>query len=393
MARSLAEAGIDMLLLGLGVRDVQRREGVPHGITVGAAVPQLAEQGLEPAMIVQDQFDHITGDLVDQDQEEFLSRLNAIGPAPWRRLDRVAVGDSTTIPAVKHTRKSVTTNPRSPASLSAFLVRKTLVGQQQSGPAPREWGKHDSRPRRMCAASSGRVGAWMVILVATWGAQLVIALSPEGRTTYAPTAGLPTRHSPLRSRSCSSSCRPDSSIRPWLVYNRPGGLSEADQAVIAAHAATLRTVALDSQVTPPQPSSNGETALVVVQISGTAPAEETVASVKQIREIVQADLPSGLSAQVTGGAGFTADLNLAFEGADYRLLLTTALVVAVLLLITYRSPILWLIPLIVVGLADQLTATFLKIMLQNSPTCRSTPRPAESSRCWYSVRAPTMRCC
>ncbi len=208
---------------------------------------------------------------------------------------------------------------------------------------------------------SGRVGAWMVILVAVLGSAAVIALSPEGRTTDAPTAGLPDSAQSTQVAELQQQL-PSGQLNPAVVvYNRPGGLSEADQAVIAAHAATLRTVALDSQVTPPQPSPNGEAALVVVQLSGTAPAEETVASVKQIREIVQADLPSGLSAQVTGGAGFTADLNLAFEGADYRLLLTTALVVAVLLLITYRSPILWLIPLTVVGLADQLTATFLKI--------------------------------
>ena len=239
---------------------------------------------------------------------------------------------------------------------------------------------------------SGRVGAWMVILVAVLGSAAVIALSPEGRTTDAPTAGLPDSAQSTQVAELQQQL-PSGQLNPAVVvYNRPGGLSEADQAVIAAQVATLRTVALDSQVTPPQPSPNGEAALVVVQLSGTAPAEETVASVKQIREIVQADLPSGLSAQVTGGAGFTADLNLAFEGADYRLLLTTALVVAVLLLITYRSPILG-------DPADRRRpgrSADRDISQDHFRTHRPavpTPRPAESSRCWYSVRAPTMRCC
>ncbi|WP_241732762.1 MMPL family transporter, partial [Dietzia sp. B19] len=46
--------------------------------------------------------------------------------------------------------------------------------------------------------------------------------------------------------------------------------------------------------------------------------------------------------QLTGGPAFAADTAAAFEGADFRLLAATATVVAVLLIITYRSPVLWL---------------------------------------------------
>ena len=208
---------------------------------------------------------------------------------------------------------------------------------------------------------SGRVSAWVLIVVAVLGSAAAMALSPEGRTTDAPTAGLPDSAQSTQVAELQQQL-PSGQLNPAVVvYSRPGGLSEADLAFIGAQAAPLRTVALDGQVTPPQPAPTGEAALVVVQLSGTVPAEETVESVRDIRELVQADLPAGLTAEVTGGAGFTADLNLAFEGADYRLLLTTAIVVAVLLLITYRSPILWLIPLTVVALADQLTVTLLKI--------------------------------
>ena len=42
-----------------------------------------------------------------------------------------------------------------------------------------------------------------------------------------------------------------------------------------------------------------------------------------------------------------------FEDIDTTLLLVTVVVVAVLLLITYRSPLLWLVPLLTVGLANQ----------------------------------------
>ncbi|WP_344342195.1 MMPL family transporter, partial [Streptomyces rhizosphaericus] len=67
-------------------------------------------------------------------------------------------------------------------------------------------------------------------------------------------------------------------------------------------------------------------------------------------------VPDGVTGQVTGPAAVQADLAAVFDGADFRLLGATALVVALLLILTYRSPILWVIPLAVVGVADRLAA-------------------------------------
>ena len=75
-----------------------------------------------------------------------------------------------------------------------------------------------------------------------------------------------------------------------------------------------------------------------------------------LREAAKADLPEGLTAQVTGPAAIQADLAAVFDGANFRLLAATASVVAILLVITYRSPFLWLVPLTVVAVADQLAA-------------------------------------
>jgi RND superfamily putative drug exporter len=56
---------------------------------------------------------------------------------------------------------------------------------------------------------------------------------------------------------------------------------------------------------------------------------------------------------LTGSAGATDDIFDAFAGLDVTLLLVTVLAVALLLIITYRSPVLWLLPLLVVGIASQ----------------------------------------
>jgi RND superfamily putative drug exporter len=92
---------------------------------------------------------------------------------------------------------------------------------------------------------------------------------------------------------------------------------------------------------------------VAVLLSTSLSDEDNAAAVEALREAAQEDLPGGLQAQVTGGPAFRADIGAVFEGADVTLLLATVLVVAVLLLVTYRSPLLWLVPLIVVGLGDR----------------------------------------
>ena len=85
-------------------------------------------------------------------------------------------------------------------------------------------------------------------------------------------------------------------------------------------------------------------------------------AVTALRAAVRSDLPEGVRATVTGGPAFGADIGAVFDGADIRLLGATAGVVAVLLLLTYRSPWLWLVPLSVVGTGDQVASKALAVL-------------------------------
>ncbi|WP_245676091.1 MMPL family transporter [Nocardia niwae] len=76
-----------------------------------------------------------------------------------------------------------------------------------------------------------------------------------------------------------------------------------------------------------------------------------------IRAAARDGLPDGLVLQVTGGPAFGADIADSFSGANVTLLAVTAVVVAVLLIATYRSPVLWLVPLAVVGAADRVATS------------------------------------
>ena len=75
-----------------------------------------------------------------------------------------------------------------------------------------------------------------------------------------------------------------------------------------------------------------------------------------MREAARDGLPEGLVVNVTGGPAFGADIANSFSGANVTLLAVTVGVVALLLIITYRSPVLWLVPLLVIAFADRVAA-------------------------------------
>ncbi|MEL0261638.1 MAG: MMPL family transporter, partial [Aquiluna sp.] len=105
-------------------------------------------------------------------------------------------------------------------------------------------------------------------------------------------------------------------------------------------------------VPPAAISDDGTTALITVPLTQTDDFELTTERVETMREIAPEGMPAGIDVYVTGPEAFIKDVGSIFEGADFLLLAFTAGVVAVLLLVTYRSPVLWLIPLAVVGTAD-----------------------------------------
>lgn len=100
------------------------------------------------------------------------------------------------------------------------------------------------------------------------------------------------------------------------------------------------------------PAQSGKAAMVPLEVpDGTnAQDKDTIA---ELRAKAADGLPDGTSVAVTGPAAIQADLAGVFSGANFLLLAVTAAIVAVLLIITYRSPFLWLIPLLVIGIADR----------------------------------------
>lgn len=154
-----------------------------------------------------------------------------------------------------------------------------------------------------------------------------------------------------------------------VVASRTDGaaLTAADQADLAKLRDNLGESAPadsgDGQVSGPVTSDDGEAALLMVPITVGMTNTQTADVVDALRSTIASDADaqaledSGVSLLVTGGPAIGADIASAFDGADFTLLIVTIVIVALLLILTYRSPILWLLPLLVIGTADGLAST------------------------------------
>lgn len=203
---------------------------------------------------------------------------------------------------------------------------------------------------------TSRRGAWISLALGVLA--LVALIGVFGR------ADLAAGSDPVPSQSESGQVAalseefPDADEQALLVV-----ASRADGAALTADDLadlTALAVAIDAETgaasAGPFPSADGEAAVIQSTLSIGDEDDAAEHAVDGIRAVA-ADHPlDGVSVQVTGGAAFGVDVAAAFDGADFTLLLVTIVIVAVLLILTYRSPVLWLVPLVVVALADQLAS-------------------------------------
>ena len=164
----------------------------------------------------------------------------------------------------------------------------------------------------------------------------------------------------------SSTVNPND-IPTLVVYNRPSGLTEADFAAMDEHAKEIAEIdgvtdqgvlspnaaqALESQgrQVPPLVSDDGEAAYLFLTFNfGSNGWNSIPPAADEIRDIAQID---GVEVHLAGFGGQAADSAEAFEGIDTNLILITLGVVVIILLFTYRSPVLWLLPIICVVVAN-----------------------------------------
>src|SRR5262252_3424235 len=193
------------------------------------------------------------------------------------------------------------------------------------------------------------VGFWVAVLVITFplSAKLTGAEKNDAKT-WLPANAESTKVVDVQSRFQSPNIFP-----AVIVYDRASGLTATDRAKAAADArsfAGLHGVG-PGQVVGPVPSADGKAMQTIVAVNlGKQGWNGAAAAAGSIRAITQSHA-DGLAFHVTGQLGYAADFSKAFKGIDSTLLYSTLAVVIVILLITYRSPVLWLLPVVSAGVA------------------------------------------
>ncbi|SNY45725.1 MMPL family transporter [Paractinoplanes atraurantiacus] len=196
--------------------------------------------------------------------------------------------------------------------------------------------------------------AWLTLVVAVLLGGAVLGFAGPLETANDPTATLPSSAESTKVAELEKQL-PSGQVNPALIVfaKDTGPFTEQELKTIESFGTPILAPEKDAAlVSKPLPASHS--------------AEQTVDAVTQLRDKLESETPPGVTAQVTGGAGFTADLADSFSGANTRLLIVTVVVVALLLLVTYRSPILWLVPLAVVGLADRLSSSVVALLSQHT---------------------------
>ncbi len=209
--------------------------------------------------------------------------------------------------------------------------------------------------KRLPVLPGGRRSKWVVLVA--W-LILAVALGPlAGKfgdvEEDGPNAFLPSGAESARVKTELEKFRADELTAAVAVYTRDGGLTTADRAKVAADRARFAELAADGQrVARAEPSTDGQALITTVPLAGDDGLGDDVDAV---REIADADAPPGLTTEVGGPAASLIDSAEVFDSLDSTLMIITGAVLAALLLITYRSPVLWLFPLLAVGFGAVLT--------------------------------------
>jgi RND superfamily putative drug exporter len=207
-----------------------------------------------------------------------------------------------------------------------------------------------SRLRKAAEFPAGSWTKWVV--VGFWVVLLVITFSLAGKLTGAEKneakSWLPANAESTRVLDVQSHFQSPNVYPAVVVYQRTAGLTAADRAKAAADArafAHLPGVG-PGQVSGPLLAADGAAIETILQVNvGKQGWGNTAKVADSIRAITRAHA-NGLASYVTGPLGSAADSNKMFQGIDSTLLYSTVVVVILVLLITYRSPVLWLLPVV-----------------------------------------------
>jgi putative drug exporter of the RND superfamily len=215
--------------------------------------------------------------------------------------------------------------------------------------------------RQIAGKLTGPVTKWIVL--GFWVVALVVSLPFAQKLTDVQDnqaqSWLPSSAESTKALSKLDAFQDQNDIPTSIVYKRASGLTSSDLTAITQQAGEIqqldgaRSVGPDGQTVPPEAlitrSDDGQVAVVTVTFNfGKNGWNDLPDTAKAIHKVAKID---GVTVHLAGPGGQAADSAEAFKGLDGTLILWTGLVVIIILLLTYRSPILWILPIFSAGIA------------------------------------------
>jgi RND superfamily putative drug exporter len=190
------------------------------------------------------------------------------------------------------------------------------------------------------------------IVIAVWSLIAgVLSMGPmlQSVTSNDASKSLPANVESKRADARQQASFPDAKGTPVIVvFSSEAPLTSQDKAAIAAGESWLNSGAEPINSARVEYSKDGKGALIFASLNGNPGEEPFRASVKAIADHF-GDQVGSMQVRVTGPGGLITDVYQIFLNADVKLLIGTVILVLVLLLLIYRSPVLPFVPLLTVG--------------------------------------------
>ncbi|MET9287775.1 MMPL family transporter [Nocardia beijingensis] len=208
------------------------------------------------------------------------------------------------------------------------------------------------------------IGLWVLLAIA------VVAAAPELKSTTDQSAFLPSHYESIQALELQQKAFPDSSApAAIIVFARQDGtpLTDADAASVVSIGNALRDAQIKDVIglQPTPPSQNRLVQIIAVQMTKVTNPNDTTqgdavkALRKQLKERVEG---TELKAGITGQAAQVLDQR---ESGDKGLAIVgiaTVVLILVLLLIIFRSPVIALLPIVVIGAISSMVSGLIAVV-------------------------------
>jgi RND superfamily putative drug exporter len=202
---------------------------------------------------------------------------------------------------------------------------------------------------RIAKLPAGRRTKWAIL--GFWVVVVAIAGPLAGKLTNVQKNDavnwLPANAESTQVYKLSSAFQNPNELPAVVVYERSSGITDADKAAVAQDAKTFAGFKLvKSDVIGPIEAKDGQALELLVPVDMGSNGWNELPALIDDMKAQASPKDSGLKMYVAGPAGVNADFAKAFAGIDGTLLFSALAVVIIILLLTYRSPLLWLLPVI-----------------------------------------------